>query len=79
MVLDGWRCPACMRILAPTVVACPFCDGSEGGVTAPRVPDAPLSPVSIHFEVGGSEIADAVRTYTLQKARRNGPRGMRAV
>jgi hypothetical protein len=79
MVLDGWRCPACMRILAPAVVACPFCDGSEGGVTAPREPVTPGGPIHIHMETAGDEIARVVQSYVLQRARRSGLRGMRAV
>lgn len=78
MVLDGWRCPACLRIIAPTVVACPFCDGTEGGVKAPREPVTPTGPVTVQIHMLGDEIARAIQPYLLASQRRNRPSGLAA-
>jgi hypothetical protein len=70
---SAWHCPSCQR-------GCAYCNGSEGEVPASPEPGGPATPVTIHLEIGGSEIAEIVKQYTLLRARRNrnGPDGQQA-
>lgn len=59
---EGWRCPACKRILGPHVDVCPCSEGGSAGVTV--TPPSPL-PAS---GGGGGSAAPTVVTGTTWPA-----------